>query len=40
MPSPEKFRETIDDFKVDQNIIDEMVQGFDGNGCLSVPTKA
>ena len=30
MPSPEKFRETLDDFKIGQNIIDEMYQGFDG----------
>ena len=30
MPSPEKFRETLDDFKVGRNIIDEMYQGFDG----------
>ena len=29
MPSPEKFRETLDDFEVDQNIIDEMYEGFD-----------
>ena len=30
MPSPEKFRETLDDFKVGQDIIDEMYAGFDG----------
>ena len=30
MPSPEKFRETLDDFEVGQSIIDEMYQGFDG----------
>ena len=29
MPSPEKFRETLDDFKVGQDVIDEMYQGFD-----------
>ena len=28
MPSPEKFRETLDDFKVAQDVIDEMYQGF------------
>ncbi len=28
MPSPEKFRETLDDFKVGQDVIDEMYQGF------------
>ena len=30
MPSPEKFRETLDDFKVSRDIIDEMYVGFDG----------
>lgn len=30
MPSPEKFRETLDDFRVSQDIIDEIYQGFDG----------
>ncbi len=29
MPSPEKFRETMDDFHVEQEIIDEMYRGFD-----------
>ena len=28
MPSPEKFRETLDDFKVGQDVIDEMYAGF------------
>ena len=28
MPSPEKFRETLDDFKVSQDVIDEMYQNF------------
>lgn len=30
MPSPEKFRETLDDFKVGQEVIDTMYQGYDG----------
>lgn len=29
MPSPEKFRKTLDDFHVEQEIIDEMYRGFD-----------
>ena len=28
MPSPEKFRQTLDDFHVEQGLIDEMYQGF------------
>jgi hypothetical protein len=28
MPSPEKFRETLDDFHVSKDIIDEMYYGF------------
>ena len=41
MPSPTKFRETLDDFEVGQSIIDEMYQGFDGivskTNCFSSP---
>lgn len=29
MPSPEKFRETLDEFQVNQDIIDEIYNGFD-----------
>ena len=29
MPSPEKFREILDDFHVGQEIIDDMYRGFD-----------
>jgi hypothetical protein len=29
MPSPEKFRETLDDFHVEKEIMDEMYRGFD-----------
>ena len=28
MPSPEKFRQTLDDFHVEPGLIDEMYQGF------------
>lgn len=38
MPSPEKFRETLDDFGIKQEIIDEMYCGF-GTLCSKTSKK-
>lgn len=32
MPSPEKFRQILDDFHVEPDLIDEMYQGFCQDG--------
>lgn len=38
MPSPEKFRETLDEFDVPQNVIESMYEGF-GNLETKTPRK-